>query len=132
MNVLRSIILLGFLAICLVPRQADAQAKINEQWSKLSKCAQVGVETVAKVITNVIPAVYEMQICSFYTALPPKDGKRKSGLWYMKNIYRFFKRLVLERPKCLRLLVTQATDLIKPYSEQIEKLACLDEKDYIF
>ncbi|XP_022225232.1 accessory gland protein Acp53Ea [Drosophila obscura] len=132
MNVLRSIILLCFLAICLAPRQAEAQAKINDQWSKLSKCGQVGVEAVAKLISNIIPAIYEMQICSFYTALPPKDGNRKSAMWYIKNLYRFFKKLVLDKPKCLKLLVTQATDLIKPYSEQIEKLQCLEEKDYIF
>ncbi|XP_033247592.1 uncharacterized protein LOC117188208 [Drosophila miranda] len=131
MNVLRSILLLSFLAICLAPKQTDAQAIINSQWSKLSKCAQVGVEAVAKVVTNVIPAVYEMQICSFYTALPPKDGKPKSSIWYLKNIYLFFKKLVLNNPKCIKLLVTQATELIKPYSEQIEELECLQEKDYI-
>ncbi|XP_033151548.1 uncharacterized protein LOC117135462 [Drosophila mauritiana] len=131
MSVIKSIFLLSILAVCLIPRETEAQATIGESWGRLGKCTQVGIETLTSLANKIVPTVYELKQCSGYVSLEPPNGKDRKITWYLKVSYEFFKKLVFDEPKCLRSLLTKLGATIKPFAEQISGLGCLDEEDYI-
>ncbi|EDW91882.1 uncharacterized protein LOC6531367 [Drosophila yakuba] len=131
MSGFKSIFLLSFLAVFLIPRDTEAQATLNESWGKLAKCTQVGIETLTTLADGVIPTVYELKQCSGYVSLEPPNGSHRKVTWYLKITYEFFKKLVFDEPRCLHSLLNKLAVTIKPYAEQISALGCLDEEDYI-
>ncbi|XP_017077757.1 accessory gland protein Acp53Ea [Drosophila eugracilis] len=122
--------LLSLLAIYFAPREIEAQATLNDDWSTLSKCTQVCIGTLTSLSIKVIPTVYELKKCSGFDVLPPSTGKRNIT-WYLKTTYEFFKKIVFDEPQCLQGLLTKIALTIKPFAEQINELGCLDEADYI-
>ncbi|EDX07397.1 uncharacterized protein LOC6734809 [Drosophila simulans] len=131
MSVIKSIFVLSILAVCLIPRETEAQATIGESWGRLGKCTQVGIETLTSLANKIVPTVYELKQCSGYVSLEPPNGKDRKITWYLKVSYEFFKKMVFDEPKCLHSLLTKLGATIKPFAEQISGLGCLDEEDYI-
>ncbi|XP_016967803.1 uncharacterized protein LOC108036303 [Drosophila biarmipes] len=127
----KTILLLSLLAIFLAPRETEAQATISENWSKLGKCSQVGIETISSLANKIVPTFYELKQCSGYVSLELPIGKGRKITWYLKVTYEFFKKLVFDEPKCLHNLLSKIAHTVKPYAEQISVLGCLDENDFI-
>ncbi|XP_016988718.1 uncharacterized protein LOC108051217 [Drosophila rhopaloa] len=131
MSLTKAIFLLSLFAVFLTPRETEAQATIKDEWSKLSKCTQVAIETFSNLANKVVPTVYELMKCSRFVSLDPPIGKRRKVTWYLKVVYEFFKRIVFDEPKCLHDLLNKIAKEIKPYAEQIGGLGCLDDDDFI-
>ncbi|KAH8308935.1 hypothetical protein KR059_003484 [Drosophila kikkawai] len=132
MSAIKAIFLLSFLAIFLGPRKTEAQAVVKSEWSKYGKCAQVVIEASSALARKIVPTIYEINLCTGFVAEPPAKGSKRDLLWFAKSIYAFFKKSVIDQPKCLRNLLDITAATIKPFSEQIVSLGCLDEDDYIF
>ncbi|EDV55717.1 uncharacterized protein LOC6548353 [Drosophila erecta] len=131
MSGMKSVFLLSFLAVLLIPRETVAQATISETWSKLGKCTHVGIQTLTTLANKIVPTVYELSQCSGFVFLEPPNGKQRRVTWYLKISYEFFKKLVFDEPRCLHSLLNKLAFTIKPFAEQISVLGCLDEEDYI-
>ncbi|XP_016928202.2 accessory gland protein Acp53Ea [Drosophila suzukii] len=131
MSRLKTIFMVSLLAIFLSPRETDAQATISENWSKLGKCTQVAIETITSLTNKIVPTFYELKKCSGYVVLEQPNGKGRKITWYLKVTFEFFKKLAFDKPECLHNLISQIAQRVKPYTEQITLLGCLDENDFI-
>lgn len=90
----------------------------------------MAIEALSSLATKVIPTVYELKKCSGFVTIDAPNGKRRIT-WYLRNIYEFGKSLVIDQPKCAENLLTSIGLHIRPFAEQVSKLNCLDEDDFI-
>lgn len=88
------------------------------------------IEAVTHLANKAVPTIYELKTCSGYVAQAPKHGQSRTVLWYMRVTYEFLKKVVLDQPKCLFELLNKVAAAVKPYSNQITVIGCLDENDF--
>ncbi|KAH8284516.1 hypothetical protein KR018_002455 [Drosophila ironensis] len=128
MSVIKSMFLLSLLALSFVPRETEAQATVQAEWSRIAKCGQVAIEALTNLGNKIIPTIYDLKKCSGYQTIQ-SNGKRKVT-WYLRNIYEFAKKLVLDKPKCLQDLLNRLAKALKPYADQAGEFSCLDGDDF--
>ncbi|KAH8328850.1 hypothetical protein KR074_006725 [Drosophila pseudoananassae] len=93
-------------------------------WDKFLNCSRQGAKAAASLLREAIPALRSLLICVDYT---PPSNYRGTFLGRMKVTYEILRRSAFEKSNCLLDPLKGASNILKPYVQQIDSLKCLDE-----